>query len=338
MGKKMRAFQVSGPNKPFEKVEREIPEPTARTVRIKVQACGICHSDSFLKTGGFPGIQFPRIPGHEVAGVIDAIGPGVTSWKVGQRVGVGWFGGCCFECDSCRRGHFVTCEKGKVTGISFDGGYADYMVAPVEALAHIPDELSPVEAAPLMCAGITTYNALRHAEAHAGDLVAVLGLGGLGHLAVQYAVKMGFKTVAIARGKNKEPLAKKLGAHHYIDSTTEDVAAALNKLGGAKVVLSTVTDSPSMSQTVNGIKPGGRLMLLGASTQNLEVSPIQLLTQNRSVVGWASGTSIDSEDTLNFSALSGVRSMNEVFPLEKAPEAYEHMMSGKARFRVVLEM
>ncbi len=334
---KMRAFQVPGPNKPFERVEKDIPEPTSRTVRVKVQACGVCHSDSMIKMGLFPGIQFPRVPGHEVAGVIDAVGPDVTSWKVGDRVGIGWFGGNCFVCESCRRGDFITCQKGKITGITFDGGYADYMIAPIEALAHIPDELTPAEAAPLMCAGVTTFNALRYADALAGDLVAVLGVGGLGHLAIQYAVKMGFKAVAIARGKDKEPLSKKLGAHHYIDSTTQNVAVELNKLGGAKVILSTVTNSHAMSQTVGGLKPNGKLILVGASGENLEISPIQLIMKDASVVGWSSGTSIDSEDTLSFSKLTGVRSMNEIFPLEKAPEAYEYMMSGKARFRVVLE-
>jgi len=334
---KMRAFQVKGPNQPLERVERDIPQPTSRTVRVKVQACGICHSDSFVTTGAFPGIQYPRIPGHEVAGVIDAVGPDVTTWKVGDRVGIGWFGGNCFLCEPCRRGQFVMCEKGKITGVTFDGGYADYLIAPIEALAHIPDGLKPAEAAPLMCAGITTFNALRHTEARPGDLVAILGMGGLGHLAIQYAAKMGFKTVAIARGKDKEPLAKKLGAHAYIDSTAQNVSEELKKLGGAKVVLSTVTNSQAMSETIGGLKPEGRLILLGVSGESLEISPLQLIMKNTGVDGWASGTSIDSEDTLAFSDMTGVRSMNEIFPLEKAPEAFERMMSGKARFRVVLE-
>jgi len=334
---KMRAFQVKGPNQPLERVERDIPQPTSRTVRVKVQACGICHSDSFVTTGAFPGIQYPRIPGHEVAGVIDAVGPDVTTWKVGDRVGIGWFGGNCFLCEPCRRGQFVMCEKGKITGVTFDGGYADYLIAPIEALAHIPDGLKPAEAAPLMCAGITTFNALRHTEAHPGDLVAILGMGGLGHLAIQYAAKMGFKTVAIARGKDKEPLAKKLGAHAYIDSTAQNVSEELKKLGGVKVVLSTVTNSQAMSETIGGLKPEGRLILLGVSGESLEISPLQLIMKNTGVDGWASGTSIDSEDTLAFSDMTGVRSMNEIFPLEKAPEAFERMMSGKARFRVVLE-
>ena len=333
---KMRAVQVSRPNGPLELVEREIPEPGAGTVRIKVQACGVCHSDSVTKDGLIPGIQYPRVPGHEVVGVIDALGPGVAGWKVGQRVGVGWNGGYCGYCDPCRRGHFYGCQNaGQTTGVTYDGGYAEYMVAPASAVAAVPDGLSAEEAGPLMCAGLTTFNALRNSGARPGDLVAVLGLGGLGHLGVQFAARMGFNTVAIARGKDKEPLARELGAQHYIDSQAQDPAAELVKLGSARIILATVTNGPAMSATMGGLGNGGKLMVLGAA-QSLEVSPLLLIFGSRSVVGWYSGTSIDSQDTLAFSVLSGVRSMNEVFPLEKAPEAYERMMSGKARFRVVL--
>jgi D-arabinose 1-dehydrogenase-like Zn-dependent alcohol dehydrogenase len=334
---KMRAVQVSRPKGPFELVEREIPEPGAGSIRIKVQACGICHSDMYTKEGLLPGIKYPRVPGHEVAGVVDAVGSGVAQWKVGQRVGVGWHGGHCGYCDSCRRGDFLTCQVApQVTGISYDGGYAEYMIAPASVAALIPDELQPTDAGPLMCAGITTFNSLRNSGARAGDLVAVLGIGGLGHLGIQYAVKMGFRTVGIARGKDKEPLAKKLGARHYIDSQGQDPAAELMKLGGAKVVLATVTNAKAMGAVLGGLGIGGKLIILGAAAEPLEVPPLALLGGRRSIVGWPSGTSIDSQDTLSFSALSGVRPMNEVFPLERAAEGYERMMSGKAKFRVVL--
>lgn len=335
---KMRAIQISKPNGPFELVERDIPVPTPGTVRIKVQACGICHSDSLVKEGLFPNIQYPKVPGHEIAGVIDAVGDGVTDWAVGQRVGVGWYGGHCNICEACRRGEFVLCKNGKISGISFDGGYAEYMVAPKEALALIPEELSAVEAAPLLCAGITTFNALRNSHAKAGDTVAVLGIGGLGHLAVQYCAKMGFNTVAIARGKDKEALAKKLGAKHYIDSETNNVAESLQKLGGAQVIVSTVTNNDAISAVVNGLGNNGQLIILGVSFEPIKVQTLSLIMANRSVKGWASGTSIDSQDTMDFSALTGVRSMNQTFPLEKVEEAYQLMMSGKARFRVVLVM
>ena len=335
---KMRAVQVSRPGGPLELVEREIPEPGPGTVRIKVQACGVCHSDSLVKEGQMPGIQYPRVPGHEVIGVIDAVGKDVPRWTPGQRVGVGWHGGSCGYCDACRRGDFFACQTStQVTGLTRDGGYADYMVAPFGTLAMVPDELAAADAAPLMCAGVTTFNALRNSGARAGDLVAVLGLGGLGHLGVQYAVKMGFRTVAIARGKDKEALARQLGAWHYIDSQAEDPGAALAKLGGATVVLATVTSGEAMSATQTGLAPNGSLMVLGAAG-SLEVSPLILLTGCKSVKGWYSGTSIDSQETLAFSVLSGVRSMNEVYPLERAPEAYDRMMSGKARFRAVLTM
>jgi len=333
---KMRAAQVPRPNGPFEIVEREIPQPDAGKVRIKVQACGVCHSDSLTKEGTYPGIQYPRVPGHEVVGVIDAVGANVAGWTPGQRVGVGWHGGYCGICDPCRHGNFFACVTGQVTGITFDGGYADYLIAPFSALALLPEGLSAVEAAPLMCAGITTFNALRNSGARAGDLAAVLGLGGLGHLGVQYAAKMGFRTVGIARGKDKEPLARKLGAWHYIDSQTQDPAAELAKLGGARVILATVTNGDAMTSTLGGLDVNGTLMVLGAPPNPLAVSAFSLISGMRSIKGWYSGTSIDSQETLAYSVLSGVRSMNEVFPLERANEAYERMMSGKARFRVVL--
>jgi D-arabinose 1-dehydrogenase-like Zn-dependent alcohol dehydrogenase len=334
---KMRVVQVPHPNGPFELVEREIPEPGAGSVRIKVEACGICHSDSFTKEGTWPGIQYPRVPGHEVAGIIDALGTGVAGWREGQRVGVGWHGGHCGYCDPCRRGDLFACQNAaQVAGVNYDGGYADYMIARAEALALIPEELSAVEAGPLMCAGITTFNSLRHSGAQPGDLVAILGIGGLGHLAVQFAAKMAFKTVAIARGADKEPLARKLGAQHYIDSQAQDASAELLKLGGAEVILATVTNGKAMSAVLGGLGVNGKLIVLGAADEPLEVPALLLITGRRSVTGWYSGTSMDSQDTLSFSVLTGVRSMIEVFPLERAAEAYERMMSGKARFRVVL--
>jgi D-arabinose 1-dehydrogenase-like Zn-dependent alcohol dehydrogenase len=338
MAKKMRAVQVPKPKGPFEIVEREVPEPQAGWVRIKVQACGICHSDSLVKDGMWPGIQYPRVPGHEVIGVVDAVGPDVADWKSGQRVGVGWHAGHCGHCDSCRRGDFFACQVALLTtGISFDGGYADYMTAPASALALVPEDLSSVESAPLMCAGITTFNALRNSGARPGDVVAVLGIGGLGHLGVQFAAKMGFKTVAIARGKDKGPLAKKLGAIHYIDSQEKNPAAELTKLGGAKVIIATVTNADAMTAVLGGLAANGVLMVIGAAGP-LSVDPILLISGCRSVKGWYSGTSIDSQDALKFSALAGVQSMNEIFPLARVTEAYERMMSGKARFRVVLSM
>jgi D-arabinose 1-dehydrogenase-like Zn-dependent alcohol dehydrogenase len=334
---KMHAVQVTRANGPLEIVEREIPEPAQGSVRIKIEACGICHSDSVTKEGLFPGIHYPRVPGHEIAGVIDAVGAGVTGWKEGQRVGVGWHGGHCGYCDSCRRGDFITCQVApQVTGIAYDGGYAEYMIAPAGVLALIPDGLSAVDAAPLMCAGVTTFNPLRNSGARPGDLVAVLGVGGLGHLGIQFAVKMGFRTVAIARGMDKEPLARKLGAWSYIDSKAQDPAAELLKLGGAKIVLATVTNGDAMSATLGGLGVNGKLIIVGAAAEPLQVAGMPLLFGRRSIMGWPSGSSIDSQDTLLFSALSGVRPMTEVFPLERAAEGYEHMMSGKARFRAVL--
>jgi D-arabinose 1-dehydrogenase-like Zn-dependent alcohol dehydrogenase len=316
-------------------VERPIPEAETGQVRIKVQACGICHSDSITKEGHFPGIQYPRVPGHEVAGVIDAVGPGVEGWRVGERVGVGWNGGYCGRCDHCRRGDFFACVMGRVTGITQDGGYAEYMIAPSSAVARMPAELPPVEAAPLMCAGLTTFNALRNSGARPGDTVAVLGLGGLGHLGVQYAAKMGFRTIGIARGKDKEPLAKKLGASVYIDSQAGDPAAALQEIGGANVILATVTSGDAMSAVQGGLAVNGTLVLLGAA-MSMQIAPLVFLSGRRSIKGWYSGTSIDTQDALAFSAQRGVKSMNETYPLERAAEAYERMMSGNARFRVVL--
>jgi len=338
MSKKMRVVQVPRASGPFELVERDIPEPQPGWVRVKVEACGVCHSDSLVKEGLWPGIQYPRVPGHEVIGVVDSVGEGVKPWKNGQRVGVGWHGGNCGYCDHCRRGEFFACEVALLTtGISFDGGYGEYMVAPAQALALVPDELSAIDGAPLMCAGVTTFNALRNSGATGGDVVAVLGIGGLGHLGVQFAARMGFNTVAIARGKAKEEFAKKLGAHHYIDSQVSDPAAELNKLGGAKVVIATVTNAEAMAAVLGGLAPNGVLMVIGAAGP-LSVDPILLIVGSRSVKGWYSGTSIDSQDTLNFSASSGVKSMNEVIPFERAAEGYERMMSGKARFRVVLDI
>jgi D-arabinose 1-dehydrogenase-like Zn-dependent alcohol dehydrogenase len=331
----MRVVQVPRPGGPLEIVQRPIPEPGPGTVRIKVQACGICHSDSLVKEGAFPGIQYPRVPGHEVTGVVDAVGPGVARWSSGQRVGVGWHGGYCGHCDPCRRGELFACQTGQVTGLTFDGGYAENMVAPASAVALVPEQLPGIDAAPLLCAGITTFNALRNSGARPGDVVAVLGVGGLGHLAVQYAAKMGFHTVAIARGKDKEPFTRQLGAAAYIDSQAQDPAVELQKLGGAKVILATATSGEAMSAVQGGLGIKGTLLIVGAA-ESMQVSPLLLLTGCRSVKGWYSGTAIDSEDTLAFSARTGVRSMNETFPLERAAEAYDRMMSGKARFRVVL--
>jgi len=331
----MHVVQVSRPDGPFETVERQIPEPGAGWVRIRVQACGICHSDSLVKEGTFPGIQYPRVPGHEVAGVIDSVGSGVASWQPGQRVGVGWNGGYCGHCEHCRRGDLFACVTGRATGITYDGGYAEYMLAHATAVALMPAELAPVEAAPLMCAGVTMFNALRNSGARPGDVVAVLGLGGLGHLGVQYAAKMGFYVVGIARGKDKEPLACELGASAYLDSQSQDPAAELLRLGGARVILATVTSGDAMSAVQGGLAVNGTLLLIGAA-HSMQVFPLFLLAGRRSVRGWYSGTAIDSQDTLAFSTRSGVRSMNEIFPLERASEAYDRMMSGKARFRVVL--
>ncbi|MGO9404598.1 MAG: alcohol dehydrogenase [Terriglobales bacterium] len=333
---KMKAVQVSKAGGNFELVERNIPEPGRAQVRIKVEACGICHSDALVKEGYWPGIQYPRVPGHEIAGRIDAVGADVTNWKPGQRVGVGWHGGHDFTCDYCRRGDFINCQFEQITGISHDGGYQEYMVTPAEAVAAIPDDLPAAEAAPLLCAGITVFNALRNSGARAGDLVAVQGIGGLGHLGIQYARQMGFRAVAIGRGKDKEALARKLGATHYIDGAATDPAVELQKFGGARVILATAPDSKSISAVVNGLSKNGKLVVVGASSESITVSPLQLIGGRSSIQGWASGTAKDSEDTMQFSALSGVRPMIEKYPLEKAAEAYDQMISGRARFRVVL--
>jgi D-arabinose 1-dehydrogenase-like Zn-dependent alcohol dehydrogenase len=335
----MRSVQVSKANSALELVERDIQEPSATQVRIKVQACGICHSDSFTKEGLLPGIKYPRVPGHEIAGIIDQVGNDVTEWKPKQRVAVGWHGGHCSNCESCRRGDFVTCKYLQVPGISYDGGYADYVNVPVQALALIPEQLSAVEAAPLMCAGITTYNALRNSGARPDEVVAIIGIGGLGHLGIQFAAKMGFNTIAIGRSKDKEEeLAKKLGAKQYIDNRSQNAVEELNKHGGAKVILGTVPSGKAMTEILGGLAVNGKLVAIGASDEPINVPPNLFLMGRRSLVGWPSGTSIDSQDTLSFSVHSGVRPMNEVFPLERAAEAYNHMMSGKARFRCVLTM
>jgi D-arabinose 1-dehydrogenase-like Zn-dependent alcohol dehydrogenase len=334
----MKAAQVPKPGGDFEIVEREIPKPQAGHVRVKVQACGICHSDSFTKEGQWPGIQYPRVPGHEVAGIVDELGAGVTEWKMGQRVGVGWHGGHDGTCVPCRRGDFRNCVNMQVPGISYDGGYQQYMVAPANALVAMPDRLGDVEAAPLLCAGITTYNALRNSGAVPGDLVAVLGIGGLGHLGIQFANKFGYKVAAIGRGSENTALAKKLGAHVYIDSQATKPAEELQKLGGAQVILATAPSSKAMSEVIDGLGPNGKLVVIGATLDPIEVAPVQLINGSRTIQGWASGTPADEEDTLQFAVLSGVRPMIETYPLEKAVEAYARMMSGKAQFRVVLTM
>jgi D-arabinose 1-dehydrogenase-like Zn-dependent alcohol dehydrogenase len=334
----MKVAQVPKPGADFQIVEREIPNPDARQVRIKVQACGICHSDVLTKEGAWPGIQYPRVPGHEVAGIIDELGAGVSGWKKGQRVGVGWHGGQDGTCRSCRRGDFRNCRNLKIPGISYDGGYQQYMVTPMEALVAIPESLSDVEAAPLLCAGITTFNALRHSGAMPGDLVAVQGIGGLGHLGIQFANKFGYKVAAIGRGSENAALAKKLGASVYIDSKATNAPEELQKLGGAQVILATAPNSEAMSQLIDGLGPNGKLMVIGATFDPIEVTPIQLISGSRTIQGWAAGTPADSEDALRFAELSGVRPMIETYPLEKAAEAYARMMSGNAQFRVVLTM
>ncbi len=334
----MKAVQVPKPGGDFEVVEREIPKPQAGQVRVKVQACGICHSDVLTKDGLWPGIQYPRVPGHEIAGIVDELGEGVTSWKKGQRVGVGWHGGHDETCLYCRRGDFRNCVNMQVPGISYDGGYQQYMVAPANALVAMPDSLGDVEAAPLLCAGITVYNALRHSGAMPGDLVAIQGIGGLGHLGIQFANKFGYKVAAVGRGSENAALAKKLGAQIYIDSQATKAAEELQKLGGAQVILATAPSSKAMSEVIDGLGPNGKLMVIGAAFDPIEVTPVQLITGSRTIQGWASGTPADQEDTLRFAELSGVRPMIETYPLEKAAEGYARMMSGKAQFRVVLTM
>jgi D-arabinose 1-dehydrogenase-like Zn-dependent alcohol dehydrogenase len=335
---KMKAVQVPKAGGDFEVVEREIPQPGPGQVRIRVQACGVCHSDVLTKEGGWPGLTYPRVPGHEIAGVIDDVGPGVTQWKKGQRVGVGWHGGQDNTCLNCRRGDIGICVNLKVCGISYDGGYQEYMVAPVEAVANMPESLDAAEAGPLMCAGLTTFNALRHSGALPSDLVAVQGIGGLGHLGVQFAQKFGYQVVAIGRGAQNAALAKKLGAHLYIDSAATNAAAELQKLGGARVILATAPSSKAMSSLIDGLGPNGRMMVVGATFDPIEVTPLQLIMNRRSLQGWVAGIPSDSEDTLRFAEMTGVRPMIEKFPLAKAAEAYARMMSGKAEFRVVLTM
>ena len=338
MDKKMKAAQISKAGGDWELVERNIPEPGTGQVRVRVEACGICHSDELVKEGYWPGLQFPRVPGHEVAGRIDALGANVTEWKHGQRVGVGWHGGHCFVCEQCRRGDFAMCLKRKITGIDFDGGYAEYMLAPAAALAAIPDELSAEEAGPFMCAGVTVYNALRNSGARSGDVVAVQGIGGLGHLGVQYARRMGFKTVALGRGKDKEPLAEKLGAHQYIDSNVADTVAELQKLGGARVILATAPSAKAISAVIDGLAVNGNLLVPAAPMEPLSVNALSLIMGRRSVSGCYSGTARDSQDTLEFSAFNDVHPMIEKYPLNRVADAYEQMHSGKVRFRVVLTM
>jgi D-arabinose 1-dehydrogenase-like Zn-dependent alcohol dehydrogenase len=333
----MKAVQVPSPGADFEVVEREIPDPGAGQVRIRVLACGVCHSDAIVKEGLLP-VTYPRVPGHEVAGVIDEVGNGVTQWRKGERVGVGWHGLQDGTCPSCRRGDFVTCANLKISGLSFDGGYQEYMIAPVEALAHMPESLDPVDAAPLMCAGITTFNAIRHSGALPSDLVAIQGIGGLGHLGIQFAAKFGYRVAAIGRGPENATLAKRLGANVYIDSAATDPASELQKLGGARTILATAPSGKSMTALIGGLGANGTLVVVGASQDPIEVAPNQLLFGKKSIKGWASGIPTDSEDTLRFAVLTGVRPMIEKYPLAKASEAYARMMSGKAVFRVVLTM
>ena len=330
----MKAVQVTRPGT-FELVEREVPEAGPGQVRVKVLACGVCHSDMFVRSGGFPGLVLPRVPGHEIAGVVDAVGAGVTAWEVGDRVGVGWHGGHCFQCDACRRGLFINCKAGKVTGVSHDGGYAEYAVVPHESVARMPAGMDAVDAGPLLCAGVTTYNALRNSGARPGDTVAVQGIGGLGHLALQYAARMGFRTVAISRGADKESLARELGAHEYVDTDKAPAAEALKALGGADVVLATAPNSEAIGSTVNGLKSRGKLLIVAAPFEPLSVSAVGLLS-GKSVAGWPSGSAIDSEDTMAFSALTGVRPRVETFKLEQADEAFAKMMENRVRFRAVL--
>ena len=336
--RQMKMAQISKPGAGFQIVEREVPEPDEGHVRIKVQACGICHSDVLTVEGSWPGIQYPRVPGHEVAGIIDELGPGVSAWKKGQRVGVGWHGGHDNTCRECQRGDFRNCRNLKIPGISYDGGYEQYMVAPVEALVSIPETLKDAEAAPLLCAGITTYNALRHSGAMPGDLVAVQGIGGLGHLGIQFANKFGYQVAAVGRGAENAALAKKLGAHVYIDSKAANAVEELQELGGAQAILATAPSSKAMSELFEGLGPNGKLIVIGVTFEPLEIAPVQLITGSRNIQGWASGTAADEADTLHFAELTGVRAMIETYPLEKAAEAYARMMSGKAQFRVVLTM
>lgn len=335
---KMNAMQVAEAGGDFKPVELDIPQPEQDEVLIKVEACGICHSDAFVKEGTMPGIKYPRVPGHEVIGIIESVGKNVTKWQKGQRVGVGWHGGHCHQCEPCRKGDFINCENAKITGISFDGGYAEYMTTPETAVAGVPESLSSAEAAPLLCAGITTFNALRNSDLQPGDLVAVQGIGGLGHLGVQYAHNFGCEVVALSRGTDKKKLAEELGADHYIDTKASDASEELQKLGGAKVILATAPNSKAISSVVDGLSIDGTLMVVGAVAEPMEISPFQLIMGRKSVKGWPSGTAKDSEDTLDFSALTDITPKIETYPLAKANEAYERMINNEARFRVVLEV
>lgn len=335
---KMNAMQIPEAGSDFKPVELEVPTPSKNEVLIKVEACGICHSDAFVKDGTMPGIEYPRVPGHEVIGTIESVGDGISKWSKGQRVGVGWHGGHCYRCEPCRQGDFINCENGKITGITFDGGYAEYMVAPESALAAVPESLSSAEAAPLLCAGITTFNALRNSNLEPGDLVAVQGIGGLGHLGIQYAHKFGCEVAALSRGSDKKELALELGADHYIDTEATDASEELQKLGGAKVILATAPNSKAISSVVNGLDIDGTVLVVGAVADPMEISPFQLIMGRKSVEGWPSGTAKDSEDTLNFSALTDISPSIETYPLEKANEAYDRMINNEARFRVVLEV
>lgn len=333
----MKAAQIQQKGGDFVLVDMDKPSPDENEILIKVEACGICHSDAFVKEGAFPGIEYPRVPGHEVVGIVEEVGKNVTQWKKGQRVGVGWHGGHCFQCEPCRRGDFINCENAKISGISYDGGYAEYMTAPQEAIATVPDELSSADAAPLLCAGITVFNALRNSGIKSGDLVAVQGIGGLGHLAIQYASKMGMRTVAISTSDNKKELAEKLGAHHFINTGNSNAAEELQKLGGARLILATAPHSDAITSVVDGLGIDGKLLMVAATGEPIEVSPMQLLMGRKSAAGWPSGTAMDSEDTLNFSAMTGTTPMIEEYSLDEVNEAYDRMINNKARFRVVLK-
>jgi D-arabinose 1-dehydrogenase-like Zn-dependent alcohol dehydrogenase len=332
---KMKAVQVSKPNGPFEVVSRDVRDPGPNEIRLKVEACGVCHSDALTKAGAFPGLSLPRVPGHEIAGRVDAVGANVKTWKAGDRVGIGWHGGHCFVCTPCRKGDFINCERAQITGLTLDGGYAEYAVVPYEAAARIPDDLDAREAAPLLCAGITTYNSMRNSGARPGDTVAVQGIGGLGHLAIQFAARMGFRTVALSHGSEKEALARELGAHEYVDTQKVEAAAALRRLGGADLVLATAPHSAAIASTVNGLKPRGKLLIVAGAHEPLQLSALPLLS-GKTIAGWPSGSAIDSEETMRFSVLTGVRPRIETFPLEKAEEAFGKVMSNRVRFRAVL--
>lgn len=334
----MKAVVVSGAGSDFAAVEREIAEPGPDAVRVRIEACGICHTDRFVKDGGLPGLVYPRIPGHEIAGAVDAVGANVVGWRTGDRVGVGWYGDHCGRCRACRKGDYLVCDHGVVVGVNVDGGYAEYAVVPARSLARLPAELSAAEAAPILCAGVTTFNALRNAGARPGEVVAVQGIGGLGHLGIQYADKMGFETVAISSGGGKKEAAVELGARIYLDASRSDAAAGLQRLGGASVILATAPDAQAVRSLLAGLAKGGKLLVLAGVTEPIAVSAIDLIQNRLSIAGWPSGTSSDSEDALRFAAAKGVRAVIEKFPFDRLSEAYEHTISGRARFRSVVEM